>query len=79
MKKTVEFIDENGQERQVTFAVVCAENEMRPFGVRAVMGSGEREESAVASGRFFTREEAEEAVQRLCLYQVTPCTLCDVI
>ena len=44
-----------------------------------IYADGKQIETTKARNRFFTRTEAEENIKMLCKFQVTPCTLRDVI
>ena len=80
MKLSYEFLDENGEENQVTFGIIQERNAIRPYGIRAeIFRNGKLAETAEATERFLSSAEAEQVMKLLCRFQVTPCTLCDVI
>ena len=80
MKKTFQFIDTDGRENTVEFEAVKTGEGCRRFGVRAQLSqSGTVLETAEAGARFITPEETAAVLDMLCEFQVTPCTLCDVI
>ncbi len=80
MGRSFDFQDEDGECFQVCFEILEDTEGVRRFGIRAeIFRQGVFRERAEAVNRFLTRKEAEKTVEMLCLFQVTPCTLCDVI
>ncbi len=80
MKKIFQFIDADGRENTVEFEAVQDRAYCRQFGVRAQLSrAGKVLETAEAGARFITPEETSAVMDMLCEFQVTPCTLCDVI
>ncbi len=74
------FQDEDGETCRVEYTVLDAEKPGWRYGIRArLFRKGNPVETAEATERFLTRTEAEQTMKMLCRYQVTPCTLCDVI
>ena len=74
------FYGEDGSAYRVEFSILKKEHIKRAYGIRAeIFQEGVLVEYAEATNRFFTRAEAEKTVELLCQFQVTPCTLCDVI
>ncbi len=74
------FTDEDGKCQTVELRMICAESGTRRYGVEASLIHNESVvETETAEERFITEKEAEETMKMLCDFQVTPCTLCDVI
>lgn len=74
------FCDTDGADNLVEYRVLESEGSFKRYGIVARIISDEKvvEEESVES-KFFTREEAEETIKMLCKFQVTPCTLKDVV
>ncbi len=80
MGKYFDFQDEEKEWCRVRFEVLKSESQPRPYGIGGEIWRGEScVERAEATNRFLTREEAEQTMEMLCRFQVTPCTLCDII
>ena len=80
MGRFFDFEGEDGVRYRVIFEVLEAARGERRYGIRAKIFQDEiLVDQAEAQNRFFTREEAMKAVSALCRFQVTPCTLCDII
>lgn len=80
MGKSYEFQDEEGESYRVSFGLLETAGKVRRYGIRAeISGGGKKGEAAEAKERFITKDEAEETMEMLCRFQVTPCTLCDII
>lgn len=80
MEKSFEFQGEDGKNYQVTFGLLETLGKVRRYGIRAEISGGERrKEVTEAKERFITKGEAEKAMEMLCRFRVTPCTLCDII
>ena len=78
--KGFDFRDEGDRLYRVQFEVLNDGGSRRPYGIGAtIYTDGKRIETTEARNRFFTRAEAEENIKMLCKFQVTPCTLRDVI
>lgn len=78
--KGFDFCDEEDRLYRVQFEVLNDGGSHRPYGIGAtIYTDGKRIETTEARNRFFTRAEAEENIKMLCEFQVTPCTLRDVI
>lgn len=78
--KEFDFRDEEDRLYRVQFEVLNDGESHRPYGIGAtIYADGKRIETTEARNRFFTRAEAEENIKMLCKFQVTPCTLRDVI
>ena len=77
----IKLLTEDGENAVVEFEITeNAGAEDRCFGISATMTiDGSIAERSAVEERFFTRDEAEKTVAMLCKYQVTPCTLCDVL
>lgn len=74
------FQDEEGEACRVEFELLDSEKSIWRYGIRArLFRQGNLTETAEATERFLTREEAEQTIKMLCQFQVTPCTLCDVV
>ena len=78
MRESFSIITENGDEITVDFSIIKDENTEKPYGIYSCVRS-DREDSAIAAHRFYTYGEALSVVDMLCRYEVTPCTLCDII
>lgn len=78
MRKSFSFITEDGEEITVDYSIVKEEDAEKPYGIYACI-RGDKDESAFAERRYFTYAEALAVVDMLCRYEVTPCTLCDII
>ncbi|MBE5040122.1 DUF6514 family protein [Ructibacterium gallinarum] len=80
MKTTYEVTDTEGIQYTVKLEMIHDGNEFYPYGIRAsIFQNDSLTESAEAKARFLTPDEAQAAMEMLCRFQVTPCTLCDVI
>lgn len=80
MGEFFDFLGEDGVAYRVEFELVDETEKFRRYGVRAKMFCGGiLQDEAVALGRFLTRTEAEQTMRMLCKFQVTPCTLCDIV
>ncbi|MBO5364684.1 MAG: hypothetical protein J6A56_04400 [Clostridia bacterium] len=80
MGRSFEFQDGDGVCYRVRFTVLEETEGFRRYGIRAeIFRQGAFQESTEAPGRFLTCAEAEQTIEMLCRFQVTPCTLCDVI
>ncbi len=80
MGKSYAFQGDDGENYQVTFGLLEAEGSIRPYGIRAeIFRQGEKSEVAEVAERFLTKDEAEQTMDLLCRFRVTPCTLCDII
>lgn len=80
MKMNYEFTDEEGRCQTVELQMICTGDGIRRYGVEArLIHNEEVLETEAAEERFLTEEEAAETMKMLCDFQVTPCTLCDVI
>ncbi len=78
--KGFDFRDGGDRLYRVQFEVLNDGGSRRPYGIGAtIYTDGKRIETTEARNRFFTRAEAEENIKMLCKFQVTPCTLRDVI
>lgn len=78
--KGFDFCDEEDQLYRVQFEVLEDGGNRRPYGIGAtIYADGKQIETTKARNRFFTRTEAEENIKMLCKFQVTPCTLRDII
>lgn len=77
----IKLLTEDGENAVVEFEITeNADAKDRCFGISATMTiDGSIAERSAVEERFFTRDEAEKTVAMLCKYQVTPCTLCDVL
>lgn len=76
----IEIITEDGDTAQLCFSITENTADERRFGISADMYIGnDLVEHSSADNRFFTFEEAEKTVDMLCRYEVTPCTVCDVL
>ena len=75
-----QFKDIDGEENQVEMEILHSEDSHRPYGIKArIFRNGELQEVAEAKERFYSITEAEKTMEMLCRFQVTPCTLCDII
>ncbi len=80
MGQSFEFRDEEGECYRVSFTILEEAEGNRRYGIRAeIYQQGMFRERAEAPKRFFTRAEAEKTAEMLCRFQVTPCTLCEII
>ena len=80
MSISYEITDEEGRGQTIELQTVCAKDGIRRYGVEArLIHNDEVVEKEIARERFITKEEAEETIKMLRDFQVTPCTLCDVI
>ncbi len=80
MGKFFDFQSEEGESYQVRFEILEDRKATRPYGIRAeIFREGILVEGADAPERFLTRAEVNETIEMLCRFQVTPCTLCDII
>ncbi len=80
MKMDYEFQGCDGAEYKVELTMIQEEAEVRPYGIRAeIFREGILKEKAEATRRFLTQGETEKAMELLRKFQVTPCTLSDVI
>lgn len=80
MKDSYEFTDEEGNGCRVEFEVIHKEGSLRKYGIAGkIITNGEITDTAEANERFITEDEALKTLEMLCEFQVTPCTLCDVI
>lgn len=78
--KGFDFRDEEDRLCRVQFEVLDDEENHRPYGIGAtIYAYGKLIETTQARNRFLTRAETEETIKMLCKFQVTPCTLRDVI
>lgn len=76
----IDIMTEDGEIAQLCFSITENAADERRFGISADMYIGnDLVEHSSADDRFFTFEEAEKTVDMLCSYEVTPCTLCDVL
>ena len=80
MSISYEFTDEEGKCQTVELQMICAESGIKRYGVEArLIHNEEVVETERAMERFITETEAKETMKMLRDFQVTPCTLCDVI
>ena len=80
MGEFFDFLDEEGAQYRVEFEIVESKEKLRRYGIRAMLlRDGTIRDEALAKERFLTRCEAEQAIKMLCRFQVTPCTLCQII
>ncbi len=80
MGRFFDFQSEEGETYRVGFRILEKDGAARRYGIRAeLFREGILLEETEVSERFFTREEAEQTVDMLCRFQVTPCTLCDIV
>ncbi len=80
MGEFFDFQDEDGEVCRVEFELLDSGESLRRYGIRArLFREGSLAETAEATERFMTREEAEQTAKMLCRFQVTPCTLCDIV
>ena len=71
-------IFEDGTEVSIAFDITKEDGCIRPYGITAV-NMGDRTDFARVDKIFFTYAEAEKCIGELIRYQVTPCTLCDIM
>lgn len=75
-----QFKDIDGEQNLVEMEILYCESSDKPYGIKAkIFRDGELQETAEAKERFYTLAEAEKTMKMLCRFQVTPCTLCDII
>ncbi len=80
MGNTFDFRDEEGECYRVSFTILEEDEGLFRYGIRSeIFRQGISKDCTEVAGRFLTRAEAEKTVEMLCRFQVTPCTLCDVI
>ena len=75
---TFKMLTEDGNELCVDFKITQSECGDKPYGIAAYNATDSRD-CAKAECRFYTYEEAEKCAEMLVKYQVTPCTLCDIL
>lgn len=78
MRESFRIVTEDREELFVDFTIIKEDNVQKPYGIYACI-RGDKNDSAFAKRRFFTYAEAIATVDMLCRYEVTPCTLCEII
>ena len=76
------FATEKGDEAEVVFDIIKSSDYLtkKIYGISATISvDGIVTETKTVSDKFFTFDEAKECIKMLCRYQVTPCTLTDVL
>ncbi len=74
------FQDEDGEIYRVEYTILDTEQAVRRYGIRArLYRNGRFADETEVRERFLTQVEAEETMKMLRRFQVTPCTLQDVI
>ncbi len=82
MMNSYVFATEKGDEAEVVFDIIKSDSSLngKIYGISATITvNGVETETRTVSDKFFTRDEAAENIKMLCKYQVTPCTLADVL
>ena len=79
MKKTYTVTDTEGTPFTVELEMIRDGSELYPYGIRASLFQDNiLTESEEAKAHFLTPEETAAAMEMLCRFQVTPCTLNDI-
>lgn len=80
MGQSFTFCDEEGRTLRVEFCSAVTEDRVRPYGICGRLYQGDQLlEERETGGRFLTEEETCRTIEMLCHFQVTPCTLCEVL
>lgn len=75
-----DFCDEEQETCHVEFELLETEESIWRYGIRAkLFRNGELAETSEVTERYLTKEEAKEMMKVLCQFQVTPCTLQDIV